>query len=734
MTELLPIEHRILERPKMLFRPFGKETTGETIGDLMGFSIRANVEFLEEEIGRVHGLEGGKRAVEELVTRLNERIPDRAYHVSSNFLKNPWTGYSNEFVAYLVELCIDISGDMEFQLNMGRKKLISPIIQTLMRPFSIQQIYKMAAYWVQHYNKNSYHLKNILTRDHSVVVRMMLTERALQHFGPYRKACGKIWCNAIKIGIAAVPPMVHNFPEATVNDLKCIAEGDEFCEWEITWTKEKTHTRWRKFVKSCARRILLNEIAERERVIQEQLRSLETRHEELHGAYLEQQQSATELQRRVAQLTTLHEASLAFTSTLDPEILLKTSMETMIKKLPYDRAIISFFDNDRALAHSARIVGVTPELEKLVNSLKIPITDPNSIEGRVLLRGQPILIGNLDEVWDQIHPLNQDLALRLHSKAFISVPLKVKDRIIGSLSVDRTQSWVVTQEDLEVIVTVGNQLAMSLDNAKAYQQIEDFNLDLEKKVQKRTSELEFANEKLMELDRLKSDFVSIASHELRTPLTSIKGLVENMLEGVPGSLNPRQSMYLERVKDNIERLTRMSNDLLDLASIEANRMELRVQTVSIVDLVAEVTENLGQAAQKKSLTLESRHKNTLPPVIGDRDKLHQVLTNLVYNAIKFTPIGGNINVETMVNTDGIIKVSINDTGYGISLKEQSKVFNRFYKGESSSVGTKGAGLGLAITKSLVELHGGTIGVESTLGQGSQFWFTLPVQSSQTPDE
>ena len=240
----------------MLFRPFGKEPSGESIRDLSGVSVRANVEYLEEAITGVHGQDAGNRVVQELVTRLNERIPDHAYHVTTEFLKNPWTGYSNEFVAYLVEFCVDLSGDAEFQFNMGRRNLISPIIQTLMRPFSVQQIYKMAAYWVQHYNKNSYKLDTLQINDHSAVMRMTLTDRALQHFGPYRKACGKIWCNAVKIGIATVPQMVHHYPEAVVKDLHCIAEGDECYEWEFTWTTEKRLSRWGKFAEKWARRIL----------------------------------------------------------------------------------------------------------------------------------------------------------------------------------------------------------------------------------------------------------------------------------------------------------------------------------------------------------------------------------------------------------------------------------------------------------------------------------------------
>ena len=371
----------------MLYRPFGKEPDGESIKDLSGVSIRANVEYLEEAVSEAHGPEAGKQAVEELVRRLNERIPDHAYHVTVEFLKNPWTGYSNEFVAYLVEFCVDLSGDPDFQFNMGRKKLISPIIQTLMRPFSTKLIYQAAARWVQQYNKNSYLLDTLHIDNRSAVLRMTLTERAAQQFGPYRKACGKVWCNALKIGIAIVPQMVHNQPEAIIMDLRCIAEGDECCEWKVKWTTGKSLRPLRKVSEGWAKRILDEEIKGREEVITEQVQSLENRHQDLHDAYLEVQQKATELQRRVDQLTALHEAGLIFISTLDQDTLLKVSMGAIIKKLPYDRVMISFFDPDRQMTHSARVVGVEPEIEKQVREREVPVTDPNSLEGRVLLRG-----------------------------------------------------------------------------------------------------------------------------------------------------------------------------------------------------------------------------------------------------------------------------------------------------------------------------------------------------------
>lgn len=209
-------------------------------------------------------------------------------------------------------------------------------------------------------------------------------------------------------------------------------------------------------------------------------------------------------------------------------------------------------------------------------------------------------------------------------------------------------------------------------------------------------------------------------------MTSIKGYVENMLDGLTGALTDRQSYYLSRVKFNVERLTRMINDLLDLSRIEAGRVELNLAQVPVTDLVTEITEALQPLAQNKSITLQRMHQGDTVKISADRDKLHQILTNLIQNAVKFTSPKGEIRVDTRVRDDAFVEFCIRDTGCGIPAHEHMKIFERFYRGETIQVEQRGAGLGLPITKSLVELHGGKIWVESTLGQGSRFFFTMPV--------
>ncbi|MBH0177974.1 MAG: HAMP domain-containing histidine kinase [Nitrospira sp.] len=215
------------------------------------------------------------------------------------------------------------------------------------------------------------------------------------------------------------------------------------------------------------------------------------------------------------------------------------------------------------------------------------------------------------------------------------------------------------------------------------------------------------------------------THELRTPMTSIKGYVENLLDGLAGALTEKQSRSLERVKHNIDRLTRMINELLDLSKIEAGRMELNLAPVPLLEMAEEIAESYHAAAREKSITLCTSPHPTLPMVKGDADKLSRILINLIHNAIKFTPHGGAIRIEAQVRGDAV-ELCVIDSGSGIPPHELDKIFDKFYWSESAPVEARGAGLGLAIAKNLVELHSGTIRVESVLGKGSCFSFAVPI--------
>lgn len=235
-------------------------------------------------------------------------------------------------------------------------------------------------------------------------------------------------------------------------------------------------------------------------------------------------------------------------------------------------------------------------------------------------------------------------------------------------------------------------------------------------------------QKLKELDRMKEDFMSSVTHELRSPLTAIKGYIGLLLEGRAGPLTDRQKEFLTIVNNNTARLGRFINDILDLAKIEAGMMELKPEPVSVYEIANEVVTLMKEYKPTVNLILDV--PQNLPQIMGDKDRIAQVLTNLVSNALKFTPDGGKVTVKGELKSDHIL-MSVKDTGIGMPKEALGKLFTKFQQVKSSRdkvKGPKGTGLGLAIAKGLVEGHGGKIWVESELNVGTTFYFTLPLQA------
>jgi len=228
-----------------------------------------------------------------------------------------------------------------------------------------------------------------------------------------------------------------------------------------------------------------------------------------------------------------------------------------------------------------------------------------------------------------------------------------------------------------------------------------------------------------EIDRMKDDFVSIVSHELRTPLTSIKGYLDLVLMRASGPINKQQESFLKIIKHNAERLHELVGDLLDISRIESGKIVLDVQVVSVPEIVNEVAGSLQKEFSDRDLTLTLDIPSNLPEVFGDRGRIAQILTNLLSNAYKYTHEGGTIVRGRVVGS--ALQIDVIDTGVGISAEDREKLFARFFRAEDTIVCQQpGSGLGLNITKSLVEIHGGEIWVESEPGVGSTFSFSLPL--------
>ncbi|MGW8144566.1 MAG: ATP-binding protein, partial [Anaerolineales bacterium] len=235
---------------------------------------------------------------------------------------------------------------------------------------------------------------------------------------------------------------------------------------------------------------------------------------------------------------------------------------------------------------------------------------------------------------------------------------------------------------------------------------------------------------LIEVDRLKSEFVATVSHELRTPMTSIKGYVDILLMGVAGELSDQQLRFLQVVQQNTERLTILVNDLLDLSRIEAGQVNLSLGSIDFPDLIQDVMEEIDRLtiAENKSMQFKIDINPDLPLIIGDSERIRQILINLLGNAYHYTPPNGIISLSAR-RIGEEVQVDIKDNGVGIPPKEQERIFDRFYRGENHMViATAGTGLGLSIVAKLINMHHGRIWVQSSgiEGEGSTFSFTLPV--------
>ena len=215
------------------------------------------------------------------------------------------------------------------------------------------------------------------------------------------------------------------------------------------------------------------------------------------------------------------------------------------------------------------------------------------------------------------------------------------------------------------------------------------------------------------------------SHELRTPLHTILGFTELLEEQTWGTLNPKQKGFLGHIRTDAEHLLNLINGILDLSKIEAGRLQLAYDVIDLRECISETVSGIQAQAALKSIAVEDRTTAGAPKILADPLRIRRVLYNLLANAIKFTPKGGRVWIEAFLENDSV-KVTVADNGIGIESQDLEKIFDRFEQATSSVHVREGAGLGLAISKQLIELHGGSIWVESTPGKGSQFSFAIPV--------
>ena len=461
--------------------------------------------------------------------------------------------------------------------------------------------------------------------------------------------------------------------------------------------------------------------------------------------------SRAELQRRLAELVALNELAAGLSSTLDLDELLDRALDAVVHRLPFDRALVLLVDPVAGALTDGRAIGGSADVAALVGQIHLSLAETQSTLVRLALADGPMVFRDVDH--DPYEP-NRLFARAVGVSSFLGTPLVTNGRTVGVLAVDNRLSGRELERSMgPLLFTVGSLLAAAIENARLYAEVEIQNRELEARVATRTAQLADATEEAVAAraaaeaaSATKSTFLASVSHELRTPLTSVVGftrlvrkrfeeIVTPALAGLPGggvAGDPKLERAVRQIGDNLaimaaegERLTAMINDVLDLQKIEAGRMEFRhdpVDPVAVVDQALAATSALFATT---GLAVVRDIPETAPAVLGDHHRLIQVVINLLSNAVKFTAAG---SVSVRVRTAGEeIVVSVTDTGTGIAAADQVRVFEAFAQaGDTLTDKPRGTGLGLPISREIVEEHGGRLWLESEVGRGSTFAFALPV--------
>lgn len=324
------------------------------------------------------------------------------------------------------------------------------------------------------------------------------------------------------------------------------------------------------------------------------------------------------------------------------------------------------------------------------------------------------------------------LAAQLGLDSFLLIPIDLKGERVGMILAGNSLAHEKVGEDEKDIVSLlADQISVVIDNSRLYEQLRQSHHLLEAKVHERTRELEKLNQQLKRISEMKSDFVSSASHELRTPLTSIKGYSSILTSGKLGPVTPEQQARLEKIHQHSNELVEMINTLLDISRIERGKTEMKLEPFSLKDLILKVVDLLQPQYLARKIQSKLDLPKTMEPLQGDVAQLQRVLINLLGNALKYTPDNGSGVVAIVVKpSDQKYEIAVSDNGVGIPEEALPKLFTEFYRVDTPmNQEIKGTGLGLSLVKRIIEAHKGTIGVESKLGKGTTFYFTLPCQRS-----
>jgi signal transduction histidine kinase len=411
------------------------------------------------------------------------------------------------------------------------------------------------------------------------------------------------------------------------------------------------------------------------------------------------------LSARVAELSMMQRIDRELNATLDYERVMRLTVEWAVRTTGASAGLIAAIVETEEGEQGMRFLAAQGYPESLIAAHReAPVSLERQVVGRVTRTGKPELFEGVDKTSDYL-PILPGMAVQL------AVPIRREERIIGVILLEAERKGVLDQEALDFVVRLADHAAIAMENAGLFEQVRRAN-------------------------DAKTEFVSFVSHELKQPMTSIKGYTDLLVKGVVGEMSEAQLNFMSTIRSNVERMNTLVSDLLDISRIESGRIQLKPQDVSIGPIIDDVLQATQQQIEDKEQELVVDVRPDLPLIHADRDRIVQVVTNLVSNACKYTPEGGQITVQAQKwstrvddHRESFVMCSVIDTGIGISPQDQKRMFTKYFRADDPTVrSVPGTGLGLVITKSLVELHGGEIWLTSEVGEGSTFTFTIPTVS------
>jgi len=422
--------------------------------------------------------------------------------------------------------------------------------------------------------------------------------------------------------------------------------------------------------------------------------------------FTELQQRTRELAQSVDELTALGEVGQALGSTLDVERMLGMIVARANSLAGADGGVIYEYDEPVGRFVLRATERFEDELVDVLHSS--PLTRDEGVTGRAAATRAPVQVSDITAEGAYASRVREVL-IRLGYRSLVAVPLLHEDRVLGALVLNRRTPGEFPPRVVSLLQTLASQSALALQNARLFREIEE-----------KSRELEVAS-------RHKSEFLANMSHELRTPLNAVIGFSEVPLARMFGEVNAKQEEYLNDILASGRHLLSLINDILDLSKIEAGRMELDVAEFDLPQAIDNALVLIRERAARRGIDVRHVVDERIHAIRADERKVKQVLLNLLANAVKFTSEGGRIEIRA-TPADGHVEIAVSDTGVGIAPEDQEAVFEEFRQvGTDYAKKYEGTGLGLALCRKYVELHGGRIWVKSAPGQGSTFTFTLPVR-------